>query len=522
MSRNSTRSGASARRGSRVSGWPPRWHTPVPEADAARGDGDDAIDFIEQLCRITKDSIAGDAGELLSLRPFQRQQFRELLARRPDGRLRHRQALIGKARKNGKSTEVAGLGLFGLLSNYPDGAQGREVYSCAGDRDQARIVFGTAKRMIELEPEFGPITKLYRDAIEVPRTGSVYRVLSAEAYSKEGLNPTLVLFDEVHVQPNRELWDVMAMAAGARTEPLLIGITTAGVRYDTSGMDSLCYQLYEHGKKVASGEVLDPSFYFAWWEPADPDADHLDEATWREANPGYGDLVAKEDFEATVVRTPEHGFRTKRCNQWVTAAEAWLPHGSWDAIRQPHEIEDGARVVLGFDGSFNNDCTGLVAVTVSEQPHIEKVQLWEKPDQEALEWRVPILQVEDAIRNACRRWKVVEIAADPFRWARTIQLLLEEGLPMVEFPQSPARMTPATQRFYEAVVNGTMSHSGDPALARHVGNAVLKNDSRGMRIYKETRNSKRRIDLAVAALMALDRAAWHAANSESEPLLAWA
>lgn len=473
------------------------------------------------MCRVTKDSVAGAAGTDIRLRGWQRQVLAHLLARRPDGRYRHRQALIGVARKNGKSALGAGLGLYGLVF----GSDGSEVYSCAGDRDQARIVFGTARRMVELEPELGEVLKLYRDVIEYPATGSVYRVLSAEAYTKEGLNPTLVLFDEVHVQPNRDLWDTMSLAMGARPSPLMAGITTAGVRFDSSGQDSLCYGLYEHGRRICSGEVADPTFLMAWWEPALAAADHRDEATWRDANPGYADLVAAEDFESSVLRTPEAEFRIKRCNQWVTGATRWLPAGAWDDLEDPTgDIPDGANVVLGFDGSFNGDCTALVAVSVAEIPRIEVVACWERPTDAGDDWRVPIADVEQAIRDACRRWQVLEIACDPFRWARSYQVLEAEGLPVVEFPQSPARMTPATTRFYEAVVNGAVTHDGDLRLARHVGNAVLRADSRGTRIYKEHKNSQRRIDLAVAAVMALERAGWHynePLEPEPDPMFAW-
>lgn len=489
-----------------VDGWPPRWLTPVPRADLERGDGEHASQFIELMCRITKDSIAGGAGQPIELRGWQRQILSHLLARRPDGRYRHRTSLVGVARKNGKSALGAGLALYGLVCG-PDGG---EVYSCAGDREQARIVFGTAKRMVELEPELNDLCKTYRDAIEITSTGSVYRVLSAEAYTKEGLNPTLVVFDEVHVQPNRELWDVMALAMGARPEPMLVGITTAGVRFDSSGRDSLCYGLYEHGQRVASGEVDDPSFFMAWWEPGKADADYRDPTTWRQANPGFDDIVSAEDFAAAVLRTPENEYRIKRCNQWVTDATAWLPAGAWDDVKNEHDIPNGADVVLGFDGSFNGDCTALVAVSVEAKPHIQVAAAWERPTDADDSWQVPIIDVEEEIRKACRRWQVREIACDPFRWARTYQVLEGEGLPIVEFPQSPSRMTPATTRFYEAVVNGSITQSGDPRLARHVGNAVLKADSRGTRIYKEHKHSQRRIDLAVAAVMALDRAAWHA------------
>lgn len=494
-----------------VDGWPPRWLTAVPADDIARGDGAHAAEFIEQMCRITKDSVAGGAGSPIVMRPWQRELLGHLLARRPDGRYRHRQALVGVARKNGKSALGAGLALYGLLM----GPEGGEVYSCAGEKEQAKIVFSTARRMVEMEPELADICKCYRDVIEVPSTGSFYRALSAEAFTKEGLNPHEVVFDEVHVQPNRELWDVMALASGARVEPLMVGITTAGVKTDSSGGDSLCYGLYQHGRKVAAGEVDDPSFFMAWWEPADRKADHRDPATWREANPGFDDLVAAEDFASAVLKTPEAEYRTKRCNQWVSTATTWLPAGAWDGCAEPRAVPDLAEVVLGFDGSFSNDSTALVVVESGEVPHVDVVECWEKPDRAATGWRVPIAAVEDAIREACRRWQVREIVCDPFRWARTYQVLEDEGLPIVEFPQSPQRMVPATQRFYEAVLNGAVTHSGDPRLARHMDNCVIKTDQRGSRLAKETTTSPRKIDLAVAAVMAHERA--HAPREAPRP-----
>lgn len=501
----------------RVDGWPPRWLTKVPAADVRRGDGEHCAEFIEGLCKVTKDSVAGASGSPIVLRPWQRQVLGHLLARRRDGRYRHRQALIGVARKNGKSALGAGLALYGLVMG-PDGG---EVYSCAGEKEQARIVFGTARRMVELEPELADVCKLYRDAIEIPATGSVYRALSAEAFSKEGLNPHQVIFDEVHVQPNRELWDVMSLASGARVEPLMVGITTAGVKSDSTGGDSLCYQLYQHGKRVASGEVDDASFFMAWWEPASPAADHRLTATWREANPGFADLVAAEDFDSSVRKTPEAEFRTKRCNQWVSSAVTWLPGGAWDACADSDRaIEPHTRVTLGFDGSRTGDCTALVAVSVAERPHVEVVGLWEKPV-DVLEWTVPRAAVKDAIRDACRRFDVAEIAWDEYLWLDAAEDLEAEGLPVVIFPQNIARMGPATQRFYEAVVDQTLTHSGDPRLARHVGNCVTKTDARGTRIVKDRPGSPRKIDLAVCAVMALERAAWHTSRSDVQPLVVW-
>jgi phage terminase large subunit-like protein len=482
----------------------PLYLTDVTDADMARGDGPSFGEFT-QFLRVTKDSVGGSAGEPMIMRPWQTAMMNRLLARTPNGRLKHRQALIGVPRKNGKSALGAGIALFGLAF----GPSGGEVFSCAADKEQARIVFGTAKKMIELEPQFAGMFKTYRDAIELPATGSVYRVLSAEAYTKEGLNPHLVLFDEVHAQPNRELWDVMALATGARLEPLLVGITTAGVKSDSSGGDSLCYGMYQYGMQVASGEVPDPSFYFEWWGMPEG-ADHRDPAMWAGANPGFGDIVSEDDFHSAVLRTPEAEFRTKRGNQWVSTATAWLPAGAWDACESDTAgIPDGAEVVLGFDGSFNNDSTALVVVscpTDDTPPHVDVVAAWEKPQGTGQEWAVPIIDVEDEIRRACRKWQVREIVCDPYRWARTYQVLEGEGLPVVEFPQSPTRMVPATQRFYEAVLNKTLTHSGDQRLARHLANTVIRTDSRGSRLSKDAKGSPRKIDLAVSAVMALERA----------------
>lgn len=425
-----------------------------------------------------------------------------LLARRPDGRYLHRTGLIGVGRKNTKSTIGSGVGLGGLIL----GPQGGKVYSCAADKDQAKVVFGTAKQMVELEPELRKLITPYRDALEFAETGSVYRALSAEAFTKEGLNPTLVLFDEVHAQPNRELWDVMSLAQGAREEPLMIGITTAGVKVDSTGQESLCYGLYQHGCKVATGELKDPQFFMAWWEPRNPAADHRLESTWREGNPGYDDLVAAEDFKAKVKTTPEAEFRAKRCNQWVATKQAWIPTGKWEACEKNRRIPKGAAVTLGFDGSYSNDSTALTVVLINPVPHIDVVACWERPPKADDTWKVPISEVEDAIREACKRWQVEEIVCDPARFARSFEVLEDEGLPVVAFPQSPERMVPATQRFYEGVLNKQFTHSGDPRLARHVGNCVVKVDQRGSRIAKETKSSTRKIDLAVCAVMSLERA----------------
>ena len=265
----------------------------------ARGDGEDVADFIEVMCRITKDSIAGRSGDLITLRPWQRRVLGMTFARREDGRRRHRQALIGLPRKNGKS--ALGLGRWRCTAWCWARRAGEDLPSCASDKEQARIVFGAARRMVELDPELSGAVRVYRDTLEHPSSGSIYRVLSSEAFTKEGLSPTLVVYDELHAAPDRELYDVMSLATGARRDPLMLIITTAGVKSDRSGGDSVCYQLFQYGRRVATGEQADPSFFMAWWGAPD-DSDYQDPAVWQAANPGYGELIDPEDFASAVLR----------------------------------------------------------------------------------------------------------------------------------------------------------------------------------------------------------------------------
>lgn len=485
----------------KASGWPPRFLTKPKSKVTA---GPEMIEFIEAYCRITKDTVSGKTGDLIVLRPWQQNLINSLFTLRKNGSYQHRTALIGLPRKSGKSSIGSSIALYELLL----GQDGGEVYSCAGDKEQARIVFKAAKRMVELDSELSENIKVYRDALEVPATGSTYRVLSADASSQEGLSPTLTIFDELHVQPNSDLWETMTLGSGARTNSLTLAITTAGVKGDRLGNDTICYQLYQHGQRIVNGEELDPTFFFAWWEPkAGSDADYKDPKVWAEANPGYGDLQSIEDFESVVARTSEVGFRTKRLNQWVSAAETAFPQGAWDAIADPtREIVDHEEIILGFDGSYTMDSTALIGCCLSDK-HIFVIEIWERP-QDQPEWRVPVIEVEARIKQACRDYDVVEIACDPYRWQRTMAVLdEEEGLPVVSWPTaSIARMGPAWQTFYDAVIDKTFTHSGDPRLARHVGNMVMKRDARGVRPTKEHQTSPRKIDAAIGAIIAFNRA----------------
>jgi phage terminase large subunit-like protein len=492
-----------------LSSWPPAILTPVSDVAIAQGDGEFASAFAEAFGSIGKDGIAGKAGDRLRLRDWQKELLLRLYARDENDGLIAQTALIGMPRKNGKSAlSSAAIGLYSLIG---EGIQGGEVIAVAAEKEQARIVFGEAKRMIE-NSELADMVTIYKDSLFVPETNSVFRVVSAEAYSKEGLNPSRVIMDELHAHKNRDLFDVFSLAMGNRGKiGQLVAITTAGVKSDMTGKDSIAYTLYQYGKKVASGEIDDPSFFMAWWE-APENMDHKNPEAWKIANPGFEDIVSKQDFESAVRRTPEAEFRTKRLNQWVSSAEAWLPAGAWAACEDEFVITSDNNIVLAVDGSFSGDSTVIVAAVIpdtdDEPVKVSLVKAWEKDlDNDGDDWRVDIADVEATIVEfVTKHPNVKEIVFDPFRWARTMQVLEDQGFPVVEFPQSPSRMIKACAKFFDAVQERNLIHDGNPTLARHLDNAVLKMTPAGPHIKKDARNSPRKIDAAVSSIMAVDRA----------------
>lgn len=419
------------------------------------------------------------------MRPWQHEILHGLLDKA--GQPRGRYALIGLPRKNGKSTLAAALALYALVAM---GEQGAQVYSCAGDRKQASIVFDEAKRMVQAEPDLARVIRVQRWHLEGPGHG-IYRVLSADAELQQGLNPSFVIFDEVHVQPNRDLWDAMVLGMGARARPMIVGITTAG--FDRT---SLCWDLYERGRR---GEL-----FFWWSEPRDRNADWLDPAVWAEANPALDDFLFREALVEDAKVTPEAAFRRFHLNQWTSTYAAWLPHGVWESIARPGRTFDPTSPFVAFlDGSWANDSTGIVACDI-EEPHLSVLGHW--MPSEAL-GHVDMADIESRVREVLAMPGCRGLAFDPARFQDFFSRLEAEGFPVVEWPtNSLTRMVPACQDFYTSVLEGTITHDGDARLTDHIANAVLKEDRHGPRIVKEAKTSQRKIDLAVCAVGALTEA----------------
>jgi phage terminase large subunit-like protein len=445
------------------------------------------VRFIERYVTVPKGT---GEGRRLKLRPWQRQIVHGLL-----NEPRPRQGLVSMPAGNAKSTLGAGLGLYGLLG---DGVMGAQVPIVASDKRQAGIIQGTARRMVELDEELSAQVQVYHDYLYVPRTDSVLQALPAELAALQGWDPSMGIIDELHVVTT-DVYESMAARAGKRDRSLLLALSTPPRDGDT---DSVMWRLVEHGRYGA-----DPSFYFTEFAaPAGCDLD--DEAAWHVANPALGDFLHIDALRANRRTMRDSTFRAWRLGQWPSVIDnAWLPDGAWAACTDPAvTICDGAEVVIALDGSFSRDCTALVVATVEDRPHVHLYRLWEAPEG-ARDWRVPVVAVEDAIREAAARWRVLEVAADPYRWQRSLEVLDGDGLPVHEFFQNAARMGPATSRAYQLIVDQVLTHDGDPRLARHMANAILKSDSRGARLAKEHKDSPRRIDAAVCVVMAVHRAA---------------
>jgi phage terminase large subunit-like protein len=324
-----------------------------------RRGGARAIAFIERYVTVPKGT---GARHRMKLRPWQREIVRGVL-----DDPRPRQALVAIPAGNGKSTLAAAIGLYGLLG---DGVEGAQVLVVASDERQARIIFRTAKRVVELDKDLSARVQIFADHLLEPRTDSVFMALPADPGSLQGWDPSMALVDELHVVTD-DTFEAISARAGKRDRSLLLAISTP----PKAGDDGVMRRLVDHGR-----EGTDPSFYFTEFAaPAGCAVD--DEAAWTIANPALDDFLHRDALRATLPpKMRENAFRRYRLGQWVGVDAAWLPDGAWAACADPiRSIPDGTEIVLAFDGSFNGDTTVLVVATVDRRPHIDLVELWE-PD----------------------------------------------------------------------------------------------------------------------------------------------
>lgn len=455
--------------------------------------------FIQTHCVFTKGRWRGQPFILL---PWQVKLLHELFEIDPaTGMRRYRWAYIELGKKNGKTELIAAIDLYLLIA---DDEESPEIACGSNSEEQADLVFGACRAMCELSPTLAPVVEIFRRQIVLKenRAAKITRV-SAKAKTNDGKNLSAITLDELHEfdESGEQLFNVLTNAPATRQQPLVLMITTAG--YD---LETLCGRWHEHAKKVISGEAVDPTFYAKIYTAPSEDINILDdaalEAALKVANPSYGYTV-ELPFYLDQRRKGAANFKRYYLDIWTSAESQWLPDGAWEECKATGwDFDPALPVYIGFDASTRRDSTAVVLTQRDPATGLISVRgkAWERPIEPATGkpiegWRVPKEEIKTYLRDLCAAWDVRAVAYDPWSFAWTADELEAEGIPMVEVPQTPSRLAPATQGLYELIVDHQLRHDGDPTFARHIRNAVPKQIDRG---YILAKSHGRANDLAAA------------------------
>jgi phage terminase large subunit-like protein len=446
------------------------------------------------------------------------------------GTRQYQYAYLEIPKKNGKTTLIAALGLYHLTMD-PHGGQ---IYCCAADKEQAALSYNCAVSMIEQDEELQSLFKIVdsKKTIINKQTGTFLKVLSAEAYTKHGINPTVVIFDELHAQPNRNLWDVMTFGAGAaRKEPLWWVITTAG---DDPDRHSVGWEQHEYARKVKDGEHVDPYWYVKMFNAPD-DCDIFDEKIWYNANPSLGvtieiDKVRQEAIGARNDSAKEKLFRWLRLNQWVSTKQVgWLQLTLWDNTtgKWNHSELIGKKCYAGLDLSSTTDLTALALLFppqegIPDWRFIYEAWIPEESMKERIikdgapydKWvnskhlhvtpgnAVDYEFVEARILAVNQQYNLEMLGTDPWNSQMLTQRLEKSGVKLYQVPQNMANLSPAMKEQERLMKIGKLTHEENPAARWCFGNTNIAVDGNG-NIKPMKNKSKERIDIAVAGIIAM-------------------
>ena len=513
---------------------PSRFMLPTSHYDEKKADR--AVKFIEQL-RHTKGKWAGKRFWLL---PWQEQIVRDLFGIvKPDGNRQFRTAYVEIGKKNGKSELAAAIALWML---YADNEPSAEVYGAAADRQQASIVFDVAHQMVNMSPALFKRSKIMAATKRIVNFSNAgfYQVLSAEVGTKHGLNVSGLIFDEVHTQPNRKLYDVLIQGSGdAREQPLYFMITTAG-----QDKNSICFELHQKSKDILSGQKVDPTFYPVVYGLTDEDDWH-DEKNWYKANPSLGQTIdierVREHYQRAIESPAEEAmFKVLRLNMWLASTTAFIPEQVFDKGNKQIDLASlrGRECYGGLDLSSTGDITAFVLMFPPRnetESYICLPYFWVPEDTIPLRVRrasVPydtwhkqgFLQategnvidynfIEKFINDLYQIYNIKEIAVDRWNATMLIQNLENDGFTMVPFRQGFKDMSPPTKEFYKLMMEEKIIHGGNPVLKWMAMNVVVDMDA-AENIKPTKAKSPEKIDGIVAAIMALDRCIRHE-NTES-------
>jgi phage terminase large subunit-like protein len=515
----------------------PRYES--PPADGSSTFGPLVCWWIEKVLRHGE----GDSfGKPIVLDPFQRYIVDRIYEFWPDtGELCHNRILIGVGKGNSKTELLGDIGDAELAG--PIAPVSPNVSISAASYEQADKVFGAAKTGA-LEGDLGPFVDAFETEMQLRGKPGIMRRIAAVAGTNDGGLETCHIGDEVHEwlgERASRVWTILGNSLKKRVPrsanptlkvqrvgALQIGITTAG-----DDKDTLLGRLYEHGKRVASGEIVDPGFLFMWWE-ADPKWDLEDAGQLRaavlEANPAAGSFLSTANLLGRYVELKAEGkvheFRRYHLNQWVSSPLDWVAHDLIDASfripgKQAPPPKRGTSIVLGFDGSNNRDATALIGWTV-DSDYGFVVDAWEPSDGEA----VSRTEVDAAVHRAFSTWDVLELAGDPPGWRTELETweaefgtreldeahdrVMGSGKVLRFATFQYARFGPACAEFKTAMLTGGPEIDGHPILVRHLKNAQAYDTRHGQVIVKDSKTSPRKIDAADAAIIARHRSRWWA------------
>ena len=510
--------------------------TPFKAKDSAydKQAADHAVAFIECLSH-TKGTWAGKPFLLID---WQEQIIRDVFGTlKPSGYRQFNTAYIEIPKKNGKSELAAAIA---LLLTCGDNEERAEVYGCAADRQQASIVFEVAKDMVTMCPALAKRVKVLasqKRLVYLP-TGSYYQVLSADVANKHGFNTHGVIFDELHTQPNRRLFDVMTKGSGdARMQPLYFLITTAG-----DNTNSICWEVHSKAKDILDGRKTDTTFYPVIYGTEENDS-WTDPKVWKKANPSLGITVGIDKVKAaceSAQQNPaeENAFRQLRLNQWVKQAIRWMPMDVWDKCAftvDPKSLE-GRVCFGGLDLSSSTDITAFVLVFppldesdkyvilpffwIPEENIDLRVRrdhvnydLWQKQGF-LLTTEGNVVHygfIETFIEQLGKKYNIREIAFDRWGAVQMVQNLEGLGFTVVPFGQGFKDMSPPTKELMKLTLEQRIAHGDQPVLRWMMDNIYIRTDPAG-NIKPDKEKSTEKIDGAVATIMALDRALRNSGN----------
>jgi phage terminase large subunit-like protein len=480
-----------------------------------------AVGFIETFITHTKGQLAGTP---LILEPWQKKIVKDVFGwKNKKTKLRkYRMVFISVPRKNGKSTLTAAIGLYLL---FADSERGSEIFSAAADRQQAGIMHEIAKQMILNNPELSKRAKIFRNSITNESKGNFYQAISSDSNTKHGFNANGILFDELHAQKTRDLWDTLLTSTGSRRQPLTIAITTSG--YDRQ---TICYEIYQYAKDIRDGILEDESFYPVIYEAEDKD-DIQDPEVWKKANPNYGISLRKDYMERESQRaidTPSYLNTYKRLhlNIWTDSLTAWIGQKEWSECEGKIDYDKlkGKKCWAGLDLASTRDVSALVLLFKEDEKFIvvpyffvPKDNAKKRSEKDKVDYVTWINQghmigtegdvadynfIKHKIMELATTYNIQSICYDRWNASQLIIDIQEEGINCDGFGQGYRSMSAPTKEFEKLILGKQILHDGNPVLNWMLSNVAIMEDPAGN--IKCARNkSKDKIDGIISTIMSL-------------------